>query len=310
MRSIKFLSFITIFIIFFASASLAQNASSNKKSESKNIGLIKNSKIKDKKSEDGLIEPSNINDPKRMSEKDFLKKLEKVYYSFMFDSESIKLINLALKSKEENIPLSILLPEMFSKKETLVRPDANNKQDKKNGTASDPAKIIIPEVFFLKSILYIANNNWLVWVNNNKITHDKPIDEIKIKTIFEDRAEILWKTSNLEIISPEWKKNLQQIGNSKIYSNGKNISIDTSNMEISFILKINQSFNSQTMKIEEGDSRQKITPIKPELPEKIDAVQPPQSVKNKQGLEPKTPNNKKQNNIKQPATKKPLNQNK
>jgi hypothetical protein len=106
-------------------------------------------------------------------------------------------------------------------------------------TPEDNAKSYI----YLSSILYHSPNNWSVWINDKKISKEdnKFGDELYIKSINKDRAEIIWTMS-----LSKWK----------IISNNKQEDIlppvNNNQVEFNFSLSFNQTYMLNGNKIVEG----------------------------------------------------------
>lgn len=210
--------------------------------------------------------------------------------SIMYSSDELKLIQQAIKSYETNIPLEILLPNLFPKS-GVVEVERNDKsvetrvEDRGNETFVAGSGLITDSpVFYLNSILYFSPENWTIWINNQKIKYgdtnvrvsyggadqdsnaDKTLSsleslvsnvqymDIDIVDINGEEVSVIWKNSQLDKIFPEWRDQLKPVdGNSQQFlSNYRNIVVDKNSGNISFVLRNNQSMVSRVMKIVEG----------------------------------------------------------
>ncbi|KIE05418.1 hypothetical protein NF27_DT01920 [Candidatus Jidaibacter acanthamoeba] len=110
--------------------------------------------------------------------------------------------------------------------------------------------------FYLNSIIYLSNQSWSVWLNNYKV-QEKSLGGVLVDKVNNDSVEFIWKTANLDVISPEWQ--LRLIKDGEYYKSKDNrIKIKNDNAEnatIHFILKPNQTFVVDTLSIIEGKIR-------------------------------------------------------
>lgn len=101
--------------------------------------------------------------------------------------------------------------------------------------------------FFLSSIAYRSANDWVVWINEEKITQDSGVSASGLKIIQIDN----------EKITVEWKpKKMDKITDSDS-SLSEPVKVDFLNNKVTFSLKTNQTFTSYAMRIVEG----KVAPV-------------------------------------------------
>lgn len=179
--------------------------------------------------------------------------------SLMLDKKTSEWISTAIKSHEKQIPLEILLPNLFP-------PEGKEVIEEKPIETQQPTPDMAPKVeavkeapvFYLKSILYFGKDNWAVWLNNKKITNqssDENIDKTEdISIVKASKYEIifLWKKTNIDKIYPKWKTEFVSIDGQKYTSIEKNIVVDVVSGNISFVLKPNQSLVTNPLVIVEG----------------------------------------------------------
>lgn len=174
--------------------------------------------------------------------------------SLMFDKQTSEWLNAAVKSFDQNIPLEILLPSLFP----AIKPETKVEE------IHQPESVIIKSnspieapAFYLKSILYFSPDNWSLWLNNKKLSDntDKTIENITLVDISHKQASFLWKNTTIDLIYPDWKDLFTAIEDNKYASPEKNILVDASTGNITFILKPNQSLVSKTLEIVEGPAK-------------------------------------------------------
>ena len=180
------------------------------------------------------------------------------YGSLMFDKKTTGWIKEALKSYEKQIPIEILLPSLFPSQGSAIveehKGDEKKKDDLSKQASTKEDIIKAAPVFFLKSILYFAPDNWSLWLNDKKITNkaDKTFENIAVMDISRSQVMLVWKRSQIDIIYPGWKNNFIAMEGNKYDSPEKNIVVDAATGNISFILKPNQSLVSRSLEIVEG----------------------------------------------------------
>lgn len=102
--------------------------------------------------------------------------------------------------------------------------------------------------FFLSTLVYYAPNDWVVWINNEKITPQTPRESsnIRVGGIASDRVTFEWFPLEMERVVEIWKS----------FPNDK-VSVDIPRGQVVFSLKPNQTFSSYTMTVLEG----KVLPV-------------------------------------------------
>lgn len=202
--------------------------------------------------------------------------------SLMFPENEMEWVYQAINSYEKDIPIHIVLPSLFPPADkSIERIENEMDKEKRNKDLVDSVlgqmdkenlePLKEAPVFYLKSIFYIDDNNWTVWLNNEKITPETPHQWLDIIHVSRKEVSFLWKNTRLEEIEPDWYDEFKPIGdeNSNFYSNSKNIVVDTSNGDISFVLGVNQSLDTKKMVIKEG----KVAPTELKNENKFAAVE-------------------------------------
>ncbi len=167
------------------------------------------------------------------------KKLE----SLMFESEEIERSNHAIDSLKNN---QVYNPDDYSSDGTLASADSKKKKKEDEGLKSEDKKSQESErsYIYLSSIMYFNANEWVVWVNNQKITPQSNSEdrEISLLSVDKDKAKLLWKLG-----VSKWKI----ISGKKSEAAAPNIN-DKNQVEIVFELKPNQTFILGTNSVAEG----------------------------------------------------------
>lgn len=147
----------------------------------------------------------------------------------------------------------------------------------------------VSPVFYINSIVYISENDWIVWVNNKRFVSSEKdaiimvIPNLKITSVEEDKVQLQWATGFLDFVSPQWVSKMRPVrgqaeykGSEKPirivrhlmennrYSNPKTLE---SPADIAFVLEPNQTFSVHNMDIVEGDVMP--VPLSPPVQEDI-----------------------------------------
>lgn len=109
--------------------------------------------------------------------------------------------------------------------------------------------------FYLASILYKGAQDWVVWINDFKITPKDKSSKLNIEKIDSDKVRFKWTTNDLSKISPNWKTKLIELEKNSFMSREYDIlvKLDGEQSTIVFGLRPNQTFDINTMVIKEGD---------------------------------------------------------
>ena len=219
-----------ISLIFISSNSYSQESPAvNKQSQDKTV-IIDNKEHsnKIKSSQEGskektLKKPLNITD--------LITLPKKKVKSIMFSDKELKEIEKAIRAYHNKETL---------KEETADEEVKDEKEEKEVQKDKEQSKI------YLNAILYIAKNNWIIWINGNKITtqSNNPSNAIYIKSINHNMADIVWRMG-----ITKWKVLTQKEEvDEEIY----NVITQTNQVEARFKLKINQTYNLTNNQITEG----------------------------------------------------------
>lgn len=101
--------------------------------------------------------------------------------------------------------------------------------------------------FFLSSIAYYSPKDWVVWINNEKITQDSGVSiaGLRVLEINNEKVTIEWQPEKMDRITDEE------------YSSDNPVEVDFMKNKVIFSLKANQTFTSYAMRVVEG----KVIPV-------------------------------------------------
>ncbi len=101
--------------------------------------------------------------------------------------------------------------------------------------------------FFLSSIAYYSPNDWVIWINDEKITQNSGISLAGLKVIQIDKEKIVieWQPERMDKIFEEES------------SKDNPVEVDFMRNKVTFSLKANQTFTSYAMRVVEG----KVPPV-------------------------------------------------
>lgn len=110
-----------------------------------------------------------------------------------------------------------------------------------------PTSFTYPQ-FFLSSIAYNSPDDWVVWVNDKKITKDSGVTGDGLRVIEIDREKVVF----------EWKpEKMDKVVDVIEYSQDNPVKVNFMKNNVEFSLKANQTFTSYAMRVVEG----KVLPV-------------------------------------------------
>lgn len=198
--------------------------------------------------------------------------------SLMFDSEDLKSLTKAMNEIRLGDQTSVV---------DAVKDVVN---DVKEGVEKKELKYpILSPFFYVNSIIYISDNDWIVYINNQKfISTDANkmlslIPNLMITRVSEHDVQLQFRTEFLDFVSPGWVQKMRPVrGQSEYkgtdqpvrivrhrlknnrYSNPKTLE---SPADIAFVLEPNQSFSVYDVSIKEGEATP--TALRPPVQESI-----------------------------------------
>jgi len=160
--------------------------------------------------------------------------------SLMYTQEEYQKISDALRALENDIvyvpPKSLDSTELTQESEEEGKPEEELVNEK--------------SYIYLASILYLSSDEWIVWINDEKITaqNNNKNSEFYIEKIFKDRINVLWKMG-----LTKWKIFTGIVNEEKLPQVNQD-----NRIEIRFTLRPNQTYSLTTGKVTEGKAKNKI----------------------------------------------------
>ncbi len=111
--------------------------------------------------------------------------------------------------------------------------------------------------FYLNSILYVSQDNWMLWLNNHKFGAGETADDsnITVNNVTPDGAEFTWWTKNIDRVIPNWRNRTREVDTNSYTSIDGKVKIALHNDEsssITFSLNPNQTFVINSLSVIEG----------------------------------------------------------
>ncbi len=132
---------------------------------------------------------------------------------------------------------------------------ANLEALNRSKAAEDAAGFTYPQ-FFLASIAYHSKGDWVVWINDEKITQNSAVSNSGLRVVELDKGKAVF----------EWlPTRMDKITDTDSFSNSNPVKVDLINNKVSFTLKPNQTFTSYSMRVVEGKPKPVI--ISPSVPQ-------------------------------------------
>lgn len=186
---------------------------------------------------------------------------------------------------KEPVPISIFFtPEELQRMRTALiayekskKAKISNAESKANDflnqlTDSEPKakpaqveKVYVYPQFFLNSLVFDAEDDWVVLVNNQRFSAKVPQSDPELKVLNVDREKVSleWTPKKMDRVMESWEKNVnEQIG------------VDPVVGTVTFTLRPNQTFSSYAMRVLEGKVRPVMIVIKQEVGAADDAGAP------------------------------------
>lgn len=161
--------------------------------------------------------------------------------SLMFDDEQNTNIEQAIdafKNNQQYVPKTTDEPKQKTDLEK-AKEDAAREREEEEAIAENEKSFV-----YLASIIYFTTNNWVVWVNEQKITSatNDPEKEIYLTSVTSDSVKIVWKIS-----LSKWKI----LSGQKSDALAPNLNEDNQ-VVLEFQFKPNQTYALSTNRILEG----------------------------------------------------------
>jgi hypothetical protein len=166
----------------------------------------------------------------------------KAYTSLMFSQDDIQKLRKVIDIYEANRRAEGDKGPQLTKNDDdfLNKLGATQKKDA-------PSNYYVYPQFYLASVAFHAQNNWAIWVNDQKITHmDEDKVDLSVTAIDKRKVSLLWRPASMEKVSASLAKHPND-----------SILVDSVHGTVQFTLYPNQTFSSYDMKVVEG----KIAPV-------------------------------------------------
>ncbi len=216
---------------------------------------IKNNNNKDQKPDTDKSINKTLEQEVEISKEDAKKEIGNIFNrkkidSLMFSDIELRNINRALSSAQSG---DKFIPEKDDKLSKLADKEKEKKEqeelakkqaEEENRKREEEKDVSEKSYIYLASIMYYDPQDWVVWINDKKITTKNNIkkNELYIKKLNESQADIVWKLS-----VSKWKI----ISGKKSEESAPKINRDNQ-VEIYFTLKPNQTFMLVNNEVVEG----------------------------------------------------------
>ena len=183
-----------------------------------------------------------------LKNKEIKELADKKYESLMLTEVELKNIKKANESANNGQPFVAEIEEEINIKDSKGEQDKLKEKKKKEQEEKlkkeEDEQGSEKSYIYLASIIYFNQRDWVIWINDQKITPrtNQQNKELYIKKVYANQIDVIWKLSitkwkiisgkNLETISPKINKDNQ--------------------IEVSFSLKPNQTFMLSNNSVVEG----------------------------------------------------------
>jgi len=181
----------------------------------------------------------------------------------MFNDQELTNINRAIDSLKNN---QIYVPEGLEKKEEKI-PEEDPEKNEENEIVENEKSYI-----YLGSVIYFSANDWVIWLNDQKISTSTNNEqkEIYVSSVDKDRIKVRWKMS-----LTKWKI----LSGKKDETMAPRLDFDSNIVESEFELRPNQTYILGSNSVVEGkavialikkkESKEKSTAKKPDTSQVI-----------------------------------------
>lgn len=178
--------------------------------------------------------------------------------SIMFDRLLLDKLNKAFANSNDESG-----QEKKSPKSTINLIDNGKSKVPKKSAPIVKKESEIPPVFYLGTLFYLSDQNWVIWINNTKITSEEKSnlelirDTLDIAEIHKDFVIFSRQTAILYKLSPGWEKKLlpDPLDRLNFTNDSNNINVESREnlYRVKFTLYPNQKFSVYEMEITEGN---------------------------------------------------------
>jgi hypothetical protein len=102
--------------------------------------------------------------------------------------------------------------------------------------------------FYLESLVYHGPDNWIVWINGQKLTEESPVENasLSVVSIGKEEVALRWRPADMDRVRERWSSTKNEI-----------TQVDLVGGTVAFRLHPNQTFSSYSMSVLEG----KVQPV-------------------------------------------------
>lgn len=126
-----------------------------------------------------------------------------------------------------------------------------------------PQEIIVQApYFYLGSVISTPQGEWYIWLNGKRYAASHPLDDARldITRIGSGAVTFAWKPDAAAEIRENWRQ--RQEHDAARHRTSRNVSYDETENTVTFTLKPNQTFFSETMQVREGRISPRAVPVK------------------------------------------------
>lgn len=195
--------------------------------------------------------------------------------SLMFLPKEVDHIKKAEKARDTKVPIEILLPEVFGSQlageSNTTRPqqervpvfDVQQSDAPEEFVYEEPKQLINPAdtpIHFLRSILYLSNENWTIWMDDQKISsldEDKEINDenyglISVVSVEPRKIIAVWEDFPYEMVSKDFEEFTYALQDDLYASEDMQLVYDAKQRRIAFMLQPNQAIVPYLLSVVEG----------------------------------------------------------
>ncbi|MDX2112869.1 MAG: hypothetical protein SFW63_03955 [Alphaproteobacteria bacterium] len=167
-------------------------------------------------------------------------RVRRGYNSLFFSPEQMRNIGYAINFYRKNAQGRMDVDE-FDEEDFLSRLSGMRQTAQTNRYYEYPQ-------FFLESLVYHESDNWVIWINGQKITQvaDNDNSDLKVMSIDTDKVVLQWKPGDMEMVNDVWRT-----------KRSSDIIVNQRAGTVQFTLRPNQTFSSYAMEVLEG----KVKPV-------------------------------------------------
>jgi hypothetical protein len=123
--------------------------------------------------------------------------------------------------------------------------------------AESAPEIVAPQLYFptfyVASIVYRGPNDWMLWINDQRVTPKRPFVGVKVASVVKDRVTLSWEPDNWDYREPIWRAKVKPSeAILRLKSRDGSTHLDKKKKTLSATLKSNQTFVTSVPMVAEG----------------------------------------------------------